>query len=84
MAYKHLTFQDRKEIADLYAAGTPPATIAEKLGFHRATIYRELERGYTGKEDKNHRPGYDPEIGQRFVGSGFQRNRWNEKPPKAG
>ncbi len=84
MAYKHLTFQNRKKIAELYADGVSPAVIAKQLGVHRATVYRELERGYTGKEDKNHRPGYDPEIGQQFVNSGFQRNGWNEDPPKVG
>lgn len=49
--YKYLTFEDRKKIEELYAAGERPVVIASRLGVCFATIYRELKRGYTGSND---------------------------------
>lgn len=79
MAYRYLTFQDRQELAKLYGEEIQVAEIAKRLGVHRATIYTELKRGYTGREDKNHRPEYDPVKGQQIVTSGFQRKGPKEK-----
>lgn len=42
--YRHLTIKDRISLYELLFSGTPIIEIAERLGFHRATIYRELER----------------------------------------
>ena len=42
--YRHLTVEDRLRLYELLFSGTPIIEIAEKLGFHKATIYRELER----------------------------------------
>lgn len=78
MAYRYLTFQDRQKLAELYGKEVRIAEIAKQLGVHQATIYTELKRGYTGEDDKNHRPGYDPVKGQRSVTSGIHR-----KGPKA-
>lgn len=72
MAYKHLTFQDRQRIAALYSAEASAREIAGQLGIHIATVYRELDRGHTGADDTNHRPGYDPVKAQR---SAQRRNR---------
>ncbi len=55
--YKYLTFEDRKKIEAWHARGERPLDIAEKLGVHTATIYHELQRGYTGEWDEAQRSG---------------------------
>ncbi|MBR5523503.1 MAG: IS30 family transposase [Akkermansia sp.] len=42
---KHITDSDRQIIEKLYRKGYPVAKIADLLGFHRSSIYRELKRG---------------------------------------
>jgi len=43
--YKRIVFADRQRIEAMYNSGMNEKTIAEKIGVHIATIYRELERG---------------------------------------
>ena len=43
--YKTLTWNDRLKIEALHKIGVSPKRIAEELGFHFVTIYRELKRG---------------------------------------
>jgi IS30 family transposase len=43
--YSHLSADDRTAIQALILVKTKVALIAERLGFSRATIYRELNRG---------------------------------------
>ena len=42
---KHVTSSDRQIIEKLYRKGYSVAQIADLLGFHRSSIYRELHRG---------------------------------------
>jgi IS30 family transposase len=42
--YSHITNEDRLKIYDLLLKGEAIATIADEVGFHRSTLYRELER----------------------------------------
>ena len=44
--------------------------IAEKVGYHVATIYRELQNGYNGTVDEYGRRVYSAEVAQRT----FERN----------
>ncbi len=44
MSYKHLTIEDRSKIEILYHEGYTASQIAEAIGRHRSTIYRELKR----------------------------------------
>jgi IS30 family transposase len=44
MSYRHIAEQERYQIKALLEAGLPPGEIAEQLGRHRSTIYRELAR----------------------------------------
>lgn len=44
MRYKHLTIEDRSKIEVLYQEGYTECQIAEAIGRHRSTIYRELKR----------------------------------------
>lgn len=82
MSYKYLTFQDRKVLSKLYLDEVPIREIAERIGVHKATIYYELERGYSGREDKNHRPEYDPALGQRKVAQSFRRKGNRKNAPE--
>lgn len=65
MTKKHLTLQDRERLEGLYLDGYKAADIAKELGVHRATVYTELKRGYTGEMDCNGRTGYSAEIAQK-------------------
>ena len=42
--YKHVEPADRLVIYELLFKGISVPGIAQKLGFHKATLYRELER----------------------------------------
>jgi len=72
--YKAITFDDRKTIASMYAAGAVAAEIAERVGVSRTSIYAELKRGQDGVTlDKNFRPSYDPALAQKRVQEGLRR-----------
>ncbi len=43
--YKHLTLTDRRSIEAWQRVGIKPYIMAEKLGVHISTVYRELKRG---------------------------------------
>ena len=62
--YKHLNLDDRKKIATLYLELYSVKEIAEKVGVHVATIYRELKRGYNGKTNINGAKAYDPQLAE--------------------
>ncbi len=49
--YKTIKWEDRLKIEALYRAGVSVQEIAEQLGFHHSTIYRELKRGKTKKRN---------------------------------
>ncbi|MFE9222564.1 helix-turn-helix domain-containing protein [Streptomyces lavendulae] len=42
---RYLTQDDRITIAEGLLAGRPSAVIAEEIGKHRSTVYREISRG---------------------------------------
>lgn len=74
--YRYITFDDRKQIARLWSIGTPAQAIAGEIGVSLGTLYRELKRGYPGKDGQNQRPAYNPVIAQRLVETGIsQRGR---------
>jgi len=59
MSYKQLTLRERYEIKALLQAGTSKDRIAEIIGFHRSSIYRET--GRNGGKDF-----YDPVGAQKI------------------
>lgn len=67
MTFRYLTFDDRKKLENLYIHGEDLCTIANHIGVHLATIYRELMRGYTGELDINGRNGYSADIAQKTI-----------------
>lgn len=42
--FKQMKIKDREQLYKFYQGGTPVKDIADLLGYHRATIYRELAR----------------------------------------
>lgn len=44
--YCQIDLAERRELERLYAAGFPVDQIAEKLGRHRSTVFRELKRNF--------------------------------------
>ena len=73
MSCKYITFDDRKKFEELYAANKSFADIAAALGVHLATVYREAERGNTGKLDINGRNGYSAAIAQQAKQKSIKR-----------
>lgn len=64
-AYSHLDLKKRNTIADMLRSKKSVKAIAETLGLHISTVYREIERG------KNPSTGeYDPNYSE----SGYKRN----------
>jgi len=82
MTCRYMTFDDRKKLEELYAKGEELAALANSLGVHLATIYRELARGYTGELDANGRSGYSADIAQKTVQDSIKR-RGHRKPAAA-
>lgn len=82
MICRYLTYDDRKTLAALYAAGENLPDIAEKLGVHLATVYRELTRGGTGELDSNGRNEYSAALAQKTVQESIKR-RGHKKPAEA-
>lgn len=60
MSYRRVTREDRLRIKDGLDAGLSKAEIADKLGFHKATIGREVTRNTGGR-------GYRPKQAQRLA-----------------
>ncbi len=66
-SFKHLTFNDRLQLEVLLKAGHKPKEIAEILGFHISTIYRELKRGQfeARNSDETREMRYSPDMAQQ-------------------
>lgn len=65
--FKHLSYNDRLKIEAMDNAGRTPKEIAEKLGVHISTIYRELKRGryeHLNGEDWTTDERYSPDIAE--------------------
>ena len=77
--YKIIDFEKRKVIEELYAANWSAQEIADHVGLSPATIYRELQRGNTGKLDKNGRSGYSAIKAQENA-ERLRKNRGKRRP----
>ena len=71
--FKHLSEFDRGKIKALLEEGLSPAQIARRLGRHRSTISREINRGTTTqlRSDLTTYKAYFPETGQAV----YENNR---------
>ena len=73
---KHLTLNDRKFIEKMLKQKISVAVIADTLGVHRSTVYREIKKGsytrvYTSGKYSRNSVIYDYQIGQRV----YETNR---------
>ncbi len=77
--YKHLSFTDRLKIEAWERVHTSPRVMAEELGVHISTIYRELKRGRYMRlnSDLTTEDRYSPDIAE-------ERYRENLKAKGAG
>ena len=66
MSYHHLTFTNRLQIEAWDRVNTPVEVMAENLGVHVSTVYRELKRGrYTHlNSDLTTKERYSPDIAE--------------------
>ena len=64
--YKRLTYTNRLQIEAWLKAKKPVAWMAEQIGCHRATVYREINRGkyIRMNTDLTYSKAYAPEIGE--------------------
>ena len=82
--YRYLTLADRETLEASYLKGARPQDIADTLGVHVATIYKELKRGDTGKLDGNMRQGYSATLAQYRLQQNFKcRGRKVKDGPKS-
>lgn len=79
---RHMTLTDRRALEEKYNRGISIRQIAEDLGVNLSTIYKELKRGDTGKEDVNGRAGYSAELAQRNLFCRKQQLRYRSKTSK--
>ena len=68
-----LKYKDRLRISEMYLCEKSAMEIAVSVGASLNTIYVELQRGDTGKLDKNQRREYSPELAQRRVQENVRR-----------
>lgn len=71
--YRYLTLTDRERLESLYLEGRRAQDIADALGVHVATIYKELKRGDTGGYDINERQEYSAKLAQRRLSDSLKR-----------
>ena len=68
-----LKYKDRLRISEMYLSEKSAMEIAVSVGASLNTIYVEVQRGDTGKLDKNQRREYSPELAQRRVQENVRR-----------
>lgn len=68
-----LKYKDRLRISEMYLCEKSAMEIAVSVGASLNTIYVELQRGDTGKLDKNQRREYSPDLAQRRVQENVRR-----------
>ena len=71
--YRYLTLSDREALEAHYLQGERVQDIADRLGVHVATVYKELKRGDTGSLDRNMRPEYSAKLAQQRLAENFRR-----------
>ena len=64
---------DRQTLEALYLEGDRVQDIADQIGVHVATVYKELKRGETGGLDRNMRREYSATLAQRRLAENFKR-----------
>lgn len=82
-----MTLADRQKLESLYLKGERVQDIADAIGVHVATVYKELKRGETGGLDRNMRREYSATLAQRRLAENFRkrgrRTEETEQPAEA-
>ena len=76
--YKQLNWTSRIKLETMLKHGHSKKEIAEELGVHISTVYRELKRGETGGLNGNYCPAYSAETAEKAVRRSM-RNRGRRK-----
>lgn len=88
--YKYLTLEDRELFEKEYAAGARVADIADMVGIHTGTAYKELARGCILDEygeptlDHNQRQAYSAAVAQRRTQEALRRRGKRNPATEAG
>ena len=82
-AYKQLNWTSRIKLETMLKHGHSKKEIAEELGVHISTVYRELKRGETGGLNGNYCPAYSAEAAEKAVRRSM-RNRGRRKQADSG
>lgn len=80
--YRYLTLADREKLEALHLEGQRAQDIADALGVHVATIYKELQRGDTGNFDRNMNREYNAKLAQARLTESL-RNRGKKRKTAA-
>lgn len=81
--YRYMTLADRQKLESLYLKGERVQDIADELGVHVATVYKELKRGDTGGLDRNMRTEYSATLAQRRLAENFKKRGRKPKDDEA-
>ena len=77
--YRYMTLEDRQKIEHWIAEQVPLAAIADRLGVHLSTVYREMRRGCTDGTT------YSASRAQEIVEKSLRRKgRRKTQPPRDG
>lgn len=71
--YRYMTLDDRQALESLYLKGERIQDIADQIGVHVATVYKELKRGETGELDRNMRREYSAVLAQRRLAENIKK-----------
>ena len=78
LKYRRMTDDLRCVIAKMYREGHKVPEIAEAVGLHETSVYRELNRGLTEELDENGNFVYDPDKA-RLDAALAQKNKGRKK-----
>lgn len=82
MAHTELDLRERRLIEAMLYAKVPVSRIAEEIGRHRSTIYREIKRNSYRDEELPDLDGYYCVNAQRFASARRARRRKLIRLPK--
>ncbi len=81
MAHLELGIEERRRIERLRNARVPVMEIADELGRHRSTIYRELKRNRLDDEENPYLDGYYSSVAQTMAARRRYRRRKLAREP---
>ena len=71
--YQHLTWRERLIIETRLKDGWSKQRIADELGRHVSTIYREIKRGEVPELNARCRPAYRAEVAEKRVTEAYRK-----------